>query len=126
MFYMSIATQDIRQRAIAAYESGSSTVSHIAKLFQVHRSTLHRWVQRYKTTGQTVPLPRGHNPPALNVEDMQKLEKMLQANSDMTLSKMRDALGKSCSLTAIHFATLRLNWRYKKSRYERVSKAEPT
>lgn len=123
---MSIATQDIRQRAIAAYESGSSTVSHIAKLFQVHRSTLHRWVQRYKTTGQTVPLPRGHNPPALNVEDMQKLEKMLQANSDMTLSKMRDALGKSCSLTAIHFATLRLNWRYKKSRYERVSKAEPT
>jgi len=126
MFYMSIATQDIRQRAIAAYESGSSTVSHIAKLFQVHRSTLHRWVQRYKTTGQTVPLPRGHNPPALNVEDMQKLEKMLQANSDTTLSKMRDALGKSCSLTAIHFATLRLNWRYKKSRYERVSKAEPT
>ena len=124
MFYMSIATQDIRQRAIAAYESGSSTVSHIAKLFQVHRSTLHRWVQRYKTTGQTVPLPRGHNPPALNVEDMQKLAKMLQANSDMTLSKMRDALGKSCSLTAIHFATLRLNWRYKKSRYERVSRAD--
>jgi transposase len=123
---MSIATQDIRQRAIAAYESGSSTVSHIAKLFQVHRSTLHRWIQRYKTTGQTVPLPRGHNPPALNVEDMQKLEKMLQANSDMTLSKMRDALGKSCSLTAIHFATLRLDWRYKKSRYERVSKTEPT
>lgn len=123
---MSIATQDIRQRAIAAYESGSSTVSHIAKLFQVHRSTLHRWVQRYKTTGQTVPLPRGHNPPALNVEDMQKLEEMLQANSDMTLSKMRDALGKSCSLTAIHFATLRLNWRYKKSRYERVSKTDPT
>ena len=123
---MGIATKDIRQRAIAAYEAGGCTVSHIAKLFQIHRSTLHRWIQRYKKTGKMVPLPRGHNPPALNARQMQRLDKMLQSNADMTLRQLRNALGVSCSLVAIHYLTIRLNWRYKKKRYERVSKTDPT
>jgi transposase len=72
------------------------------------------------------PLPRGHNPPALNARQMQRLDKMLQSNADMTLRQLREALDVSCSLVAIHYSTLRLNWRYKKNRYERVSEIDPT
>ena len=54
------------------------------------------------------------------------LDKLIQKRPDLTLAQMRDVLAKDCSLVAIHYATLRLDWRYKKSRYERVSKTDPT
>lgn len=53
---------------------------------------------------------------------MRALDRLLRKRPDLTLAQMRDALGKDCSVVAIHYATVRLNWRYKKSRYMRVSK----
>ena len=119
---MPIATQEVRQRAIEAYRSGKGTQRHIATMFGIGLRTFARWWEQFQHHGQTAPKPRGHNPPALNEKEMRALDRLLRKRPDLTLAQMRDALGKDCSVVAIHYATVRLNWRYKKSRYMRVSK----
>lgn len=124
--FMSIATQQVRQRAIEAYRSGKGTQQQIADMFGVGLRTFARWWNQFLYHGQTAPKPRGHNPPALNEKEMKVLDKLIRKQPDLTLAQMRDVLGKDCSLVAIHYATLRLDWRYKKSRYVRASKIDPT
>ena len=126
MPFMGIATQEVRQRAIEAYRSGKGTQQHIADMFGVSLRTFARWWEQYQHEGQLAPKPRGHNPPALDEKEMRALDRLIRKRTDLTLAQMRDALGKDCSLVAIHHATIRLNWRYKKSRYERVSETDPT
>jgi transposase len=123
---MAIATQEVRQRAIEAYRSGKGTQQQIADMFGIGLRTFVRWWEQFQHNGQLAPKPRGHNPRALNEKEMQALDRLIQKRSDLTLEQMRDALGKDCSLVAIHYATIRLDWQYKKSRYERVSKTDPT
>jgi transposase len=122
---MGIATREVRQRAIEAYRSGKGTQQQIADMFGIHLCTFVRWWKQFRHHGQLAPKPRGHNPSALNDKEMQALDGLIQKRPDLTLEQMRDALGKDCSLVAIHYATIRLDWRYKKSRYERVSKTGP-
>ncbi len=124
--FMNIATQEVRQRAIEAYRSEKGTQQRIASMFGIGLRTFARWLAQYRDHRQTAPKPRGHNPPALNEKEMGKLDRLIQRRPDLTLAQMREALGKDCSLVAIHNATIRLDWRYKKSRYERVSKTDPT
>jgi transposase len=112
---MSISSKEIRQRALRAFEEGLGSKSHIAKLYGISARSFRRWWQEYKKANKTEPSPRGHNPRALNDQDMDRLNRLLEQRSDMTLEHLRTALGKSCSLVTIHNATKRLNWRYKKN-----------
>ena len=123
---MSIASQEVRQRAIEAYRSGKGTQEEIANMFGVGQRTFARWLAQFREHGQVAPKPRGHNPPALDEKEMERLDRLLQKRPDLTLAQMRDALGKECSVVAIHNATIRLDWRYKKSRYARASKTDRT
>ncbi len=124
--FMSIASQEVRHRAIEAYRSQKGTQQQIASMFCIGLRTFARWLEQFRHHGQIAPKPRGHNPPALNKKEMRKLNRLIQKRPDLTLAQMRDALEKDCSLVAIRNATIRLDWRYKKSRYERVSKTDPT
>jgi transposase len=123
---MGIATREVRQRAIEAYRSGKGTQQQIADMFGIGLRTLARWWEQFQHDGRLAPKPRGHNPPALDEKDMRALDRLIRKRSDLTLAQMRDALGRDCSLVAIHYATIRLDWQYKKSRYERVSKTDLT
>jgi transposase len=111
---MTIATEEVRQRAIAAHEAGQ-TQSQVAKCYGIDIATFQRWLKRYRETGRAAPLPRGHNPPALNESEMHQLDQLVQATPDATLEQLRSALGKTCSLVAIHTALGRLDYRYKKN-----------
>ena len=123
---MGIASHEVRERAIAAYEAGGVTQSQVASLYGVDISTFERWWQRYRRTGHTAPLPRGHRQATYEGNDAQRLDALLQQHPDATLEQLRQATGKDCSIMAVHRATRRLDWRYKKSHYERLSKTGPT
>ena len=123
---MGIASQEVRERAIAAYEAGGVTQSQVASLYGVDLSTFERWWQRYRRTGQTAPQPRGHRQAVFAGNDAQRLDALLQKRPDATLEELREATGKDCSIMAVHRAMRRLDWRFKKSRYERVSKIDST
>lgn len=112
---MGISNEQVRQRSIAAYESGCGTQAHVAKLYGVDLSTFQRWLYRYRQTGRASPLPRGHNPAALDDSQMQQLDELVRQTPDATLKQLRDALRVDCSLVAIHNALKRLGYRYKKN-----------
>lgn len=112
---MGIATAEVRERAIKAYEAGNGTQADIARFYGVDLSTFQRWLHRYRQTGRASPLPRGHNPAALDEERMRELEKLVLEKPDLTLEELRDSLRIHCSLVAIHNALKRLGYRFKKN-----------
>jgi transposase len=112
---MKIASGEVRQRAIAAYETRQGTQTQVAKLYGIDISTFQRWLKRYRESGRAEPLPRGHNPPALDAVQMQQLDALVRHTPDATLQQLRELLGVCCSTVAIHNALKRLGYRYKKN-----------
>ena len=41
---------DLRQRIVAAYQAGGTSIREVAKRFMVTKRTVHRLVQQYKQT----------------------------------------------------------------------------
>ena len=118
---MSIASEEKRTLAIAAYRDGKGTQSEIAQMFGVSTDTIYRWWRAYREEGRTAPLRRGHNPPALDEEMRGRLDRLIEAHPDWTLEKLRDELGVACTVVTIHNWAQRLGWRYKKNRYVRAN-----
>jgi|TARA_Y100000310_G_scaffold308238_1_gene351143 transposase len=121
---MGIASQETRERALAAYEAGGATLGYIAQIFQIHRITLYRWIRAYRDNGRTVPLPSGNRRAVYEGPVAKRLDDYVQKHPDATLVELRDATGKNCSIMAVHRALDRLGWRYKKSHYMRVNKTD--
>lgn len=48
-------SQDLRERAIAALESGE-TQAEVSERFEIHKSTLEKWWYRYQATGSCAAL----------------------------------------------------------------------
>jgi transposase len=111
---MSISSQPIRQRALAAHEAGQ-TQAEVARSYGIHITTLQRWLACYRRSGQTAPLARGHRHAALEGTQLQRLDALVQHTPDATLEQLREALELNCSLVAIHHALGRLGYRFKKN-----------
>jgi transposase len=112
---MKIANGQVRERAISAYEAGSGSQAHVAKLYGIDLSTFQRWLRRYRQTGRAAPLPRGHQRAALDESQMRQLDEFVRRTPDATLKQLKAALAVDCSLVAIHYALKRLGYRYKKN-----------
>ena len=123
---MGIATEGIRQRAIDAYQAGEGTQAQIAVMYRVTLRTFGRWWRQYRQSGTLAPEPRGHRQAVYQGRDLEALDRAVTRCPDTTLAQLREQTGKTCSIMAVHRATLRLYWHFKKSRYERVSKTDPT
>ena len=121
---MTISTEGIRQRAIAAYQASEGTQAQIAGMYRVSLRTFQRWWRQYHQTGSYTPGRRGHRHSAYHGQALQALERLLTKRSDATLFEIREATGKDCSIMSVHRALHRLGWRYKKNRYVRVSKTD--
>lgn len=119
---MGIATEGIRQRAIEAYQAGEGTQAQIAGMYRVTLRTFGRWWWQYRQSGTFAPAPRGHRGAAYQGPDLKALDRAVSRCPDATLDQLREQTGIACSIMAVHRATLRLDYRYKKSRYERLSK----
>lgn len=50
-------SQDLRERALAAVQTGGQTLAQIAATFRVSESTLDKWRQRWRETGSVAALP---------------------------------------------------------------------
>jgi transposase len=112
---MKISNAQVRERAIAAYESGRGTQKEVAMLYGVDITTFQRWLRRYRNSGSVEPLPRGHNPPALDEAQMRRLDELVRASPDATLEQLKEAMEVQCSIVSIHNALKRLGYRYKKN-----------
>ena len=112
---MPIASQQTRAKAIAACRKGKLARKQIAEVFEVHPSTLYRWLADERESGRTAPMPRGHRKPALDEKQTRALEAAVEKNNDWTLEQLREQTGSSCSISSLWRALQRQGWRLKKN-----------
>ena len=121
---MSITSEPTRRRAIEAYQAQRGTQAEIASIYGVCLRTFQRWWRQFREQQTTAPQPRGHRRAAYQGKALQTLEKLVKKRPDATLEELRAGTRKHCSIMAVHRALERLGYRYKKSRYELVSKKD--
>jgi transposase len=118
---------ELRQRVIKAVDNKIGTKKEIAETFSVSTSWIRKLLQRRRETGSIEPLPRTQGrKPAFRDHQLQELDDFIERHPDATLEEIRESFADrvNCSIVAVHNALKRLEWRYKKNRYMRVSKTE--
>jgi transposase len=120
---------DLRERIVAAYDAGEGTRQQIAERFKVSLGLVKKLLAQRKSLGTIEPQYQNvGRRPAFDGEDLKKLDNFLRKQADATLMEIQEYFNGcvSCSIQAIANAIKRLGWRYKKNRYEPVSKADKT
>lgn len=127
MFYMKAYSIDLRTRVLAAYDSGHYSLNQLAQHFQVTTRWIQKLRQQRQRDGTIAPKPQNQGrKPAFSGTDLERLNAFVQDHPDSTLEEIREHFSDQvqCSIVAVHNALKRLGWRYKKNRYEPVSKIE--
>jgi putative transposase len=112
-------SMELRTRAVAAYEAGEGSYVAIAEQFAISVSSLLRWVDRTRTTGDVAPRPKGggwHSP-----IDPTVLRTVIAERPDATAEELRRmynrrvARGARVSRSSVVRALRRLGYVLKKT-----------
>ncbi len=112
---MGIASSELRERAIAAYQSGKGTQEEIANFFGVSTRTFLRWLRQFERSGTMHPQVRGHRRAVYEGKELARLDRIIQKHPDATLEELRELTGKSCSVMAVQRAVVGLGYGLKKN-----------
>lgn len=109
---MKAYSMDLRNRVVSAYDAGEGTMVELAERFKVSFTWVKKILRRRRETGSIAPLTtkRGRKP-AIDGENLKRLEQLLVESPDATLEHIRDTLGVSCSIVAVHYTLKRLGYR---------------
>ena len=108
---MKIASKDLRQRAVEAYQSGEFTREEVAKMCGYTTTTaIGNWMRSFKQEGRITSLPRGHRASAFTPAEQHQLRELVEKQPDMTLEEIRAHFGKNCSLPTVSNTLARLDW----------------
>lgn len=112
-------SQDLRERAIAAFEAGK-TQAEVAVQFDIHKSTLEKWWYRWRDTGSCEALPANSG----RKRKLQTAESIIRAavkkNPDVSLAELCEQVQEAKGIRASQSMMCRelqiLNLPRKKSR----------
>src|SRR5512135_3635491 len=109
-------SMDLRERVVAACDEGLDTRAEVAERFSVSESWVRRLLQRRRETGSMAPKCHGGGQrPAFDSESLERLRQAVAERPDATLAELRDAVGVTCGITAVHGATVALGLTHKKT-----------
>src|SRR5262245_31782295 len=123
-------SNELRERAVAAYEAGEGSYEEVAGQYEIGSATLERWVGQKRRTGGVDPKPRGGG--NFSPVDLQTLEAEIAAKPDSTTFQLAAAYNRrverarrvhrSSILRALH----RAGYVFKKNGLVRRSATDPT
>ena len=106
---------DLRERVAAAVDHGEGSQREIASRFRVSLSFIVRLLQRRRDADTLEPKPHGGGPPpALGLDDQQRLDELIRDQPDATWEQLRQRGGFTCSLTTLWRALRRRQLTHKK------------
>jgi transposase len=124
---MKAYSMDLRERVVAACDTGDATRAQIADRFSVSVSWIRDLLRRRRLSGSIAPKPRGGGrAPAFDEAAEARLREAVRADDDATLVELAEAAGVPCGPSAVHRALKRLGISRKKSRGGRPSRTGPT
>lgn len=112
---------DLRQRAVDAYEDGDGTYAEIAARFNIGTASLTRWLRRWRDRGDysTDAGKHGRSPLHTTDENLAILKKMLDEVPDMTLDELAvawsDTVGARVSRATTGRAVAKLGYTLRKA-----------
>jgi len=123
---MGTYSMDLRERVVAACDSGSWKREEIAERFGVSTAWIRRLLQRRRETGNYAPkqTKRGRKP-AFSGEALERLDRLAETQPDATLEELRDRCDVSCSLVTVSNTLGRLGYRRKKRRSGLLNRSVP-
>jgi transposase len=124
---MKTLSLDLRQRILTSYDKGQETRDQIARRFCVSLGMVKKLLQQRRRTGDIRPRhDRSGRKPLLLASHRRDLRRLLTKRPDLTLAELREALGLSCSLPAIHYVLAGMGLTYKKRHSGPANKIVPT
>jgi transposase len=92
-------SQDLRERVIAVYQEGKSTMEAVAERFAVSRSWVNNLVQRQKQTGSVAAKPHGGGAVAkVTATHYPILEAIIDAQNDVTLLEIKQKFAEKTGI----------------------------
>ncbi|WP_035616479.1 hypothetical protein [Haloferula sp. BvORR071] len=123
---MAALSMDLRERILASYDRGEGTREQIASRYSVSLGMVKKLIQQRRHTGDIAPGHHRSGRKPLILESHKKaMREHLKCKPDMTLEELRDAVGLSCTLPAIHYALAAMELTYKKRRSAPASRTAP-
>jgi transposase len=85
-------SNELRERAVAAYEAGEGSYEEVAEQYEIGSATLERWVGQKRRTGAVDPRPRGGG--NFSPVEMATLEAEIAAKPDATTFQLAAAYNR--------------------------------
>ena len=92
-------SQDLRERAIAALETGQTQVE-VAAQFRIHKSTLEKWWYRWRDTGSCEALPAAPGPKRTQQAAERFIRAEVKKRPDVTLDELCERIQEAKGLQA--------------------------
>jgi transposase len=125
--YMATLSLDLRQRILAAYDNKEGTREQTAVRFKVSLGMVKKLLQQRRRTGCIRSRHKlAGRKPTIVAEHRMSMRRHLKAKPDMTLAELRDAVGLSCTLPALHYVLVDMRLTYKKRRSGQPNKTVKT
>ncbi|MCX6850072.1 MAG: helix-turn-helix domain-containing protein [Verrucomicrobia bacterium] len=112
---MATLSLDLRERIVIAYDKGEGTRDEIARRFRVSLGMVKKLLQQRRKTGSIKS--RHHlagRKKLIVAAHRMTIRQQLKRKPDMTLAELREALGLTCTLPAIHYVLVDMGLTYKK------------
>jgi transposase len=124
---MATLSLDLRERIIASYDNEEGTRDEIARRYRVSLGMVKKLLQQRRNTGCIKA--RHHlagRKPTIVAKHRMAIRQQLKRKNDLTLAELRDAVGLTCTLPALHYVLASMDLTYKKRRSAQLSKTGKT
>jgi transposase len=102
---MPALSQDIRERIVATYEAGNTSIRQLAERFQVSKNAVHQILKLKRETGSLLPKPASGGKPSQLLGKEAEARAMVQAHPDYTLAEYCELWRETTGLD-IHESTM--------------------
>jgi transposase len=117
---MATYSQDLRERAVAAAQKGEQSQAQIAALYDIHLSTLEKWLRRKRETGSCAARPHAGGVKRTLQDCARPIRAAVRKQPDITLAELCEQVqtthGVMASLSMMCRELQRLALPRKKSR----------
>lgn len=110
-------SEDLRNAAVNAYNSGLGSYAKVAEIFNVHPKSLQGWVKMQRAGLRQISRGKGHHPRALSQNDLERISQLLTEKPSTTLEELRKTIGVKAQLPAYWRAVKELGFTYKKKNH---------
>ena len=114
---MKALSLDLRERIVAAYEAGGTSLAEVGRRFAVSGNVVGKLIRQKRELGTVASqVHRRGRKPAVQGKKLEQLRAHLEQHPDATVLERRDALGLKCSEKSLWQTLRKMGWRFKKSR----------